>query len=241
MTTPLFDDRLAPITWGVGYLNVGLPEAADALASWLARMGRRVEREDLTGDLANSLVRLEPLIAGARPRELLVEVGSNWTAYFDCLLQGTDADSAIGSLTRRIGCAGIAIRYVVGSDSDALVRKPPARSFQLLGAAQTSWLNVVRSVACVHDGSRWTFEAAGTPQPFEDLSAYKSTRVGDRFTPGMLQAYCKSVTGIDLLDDSLYGPKAALFRSDAVLPPDPLVLSLADARKRFGLRAKHAV
>jgi hypothetical protein len=41
------------------------------------------------------LHRLEPLIGGARPRELLVAAGE-WTAYFDCLVQGTDAVSAIG-------------------------------------------------------------------------------------------------------------------------------------------------
>jgi hypothetical protein len=42
------------------------------------------------GPLPALLRRLEPLVTGTRPRELLVDTDSDWMAYFDCGYRGGD-------------------------------------------------------------------------------------------------------------------------------------------------------
>ena len=64
----------------------------------------------------------------------------------------------------------------------------------------------MRTIDCgVFDSGRWTFEARGTEQPFEELEAYDSQRVRDRFTRSMLLRYL-SALGIDADEMSAYGP-----------------------------------
>ncbi len=235
MTTYLLDDAFSPLTWRIGFLNLPLDGAADALVSWRAEIGERPQCEGVREPLASALQHLEPLVAGARPRELLVECGSAWTAYFDCALQGGDPTSVVGYLSRRTGSLGLAVASVRGSQRGAPVFKPPARSFELFGAAGTHFLNYVRSVASVHNGNRWEFSASGTPQPFEDLRAYDAHRIEDRLTHEMLQRYCTAVVDIDVFDASSYAPRAVLVRKDVVIPAGAEIMSLSEAQARYGL------
>jgi hypothetical protein len=235
MTPRLLNDAFAPITWRIGFLGVAIDRAAEGLMTWRGDLNLRPQREDYSESLADALARLEPLVGGARPRELLVECGADWTAYFDNQLQGTDPVSAIGYLSQRLGCIGVAIASVSASDSLGEVQKMAARSFELFGAANTSFLNYVRSVASVHDGDRWEFAAAGTPQPFEDLDAYKARRVQDRLTPALVQRYCQAVVGVDVFDAASYGPRVVLVHTEAIVARDAKVMSLADARRYYGL------
>ena len=164
-----------------------------------------------------------------------------WTAYFDCLLQGTDPVSAIGYLAERIGCLGMALASVHQSDHAAAVFKPPSRSFTLFGAAPTHFLNHIRSVGSIHDGDHWEFMATGTPQPFEDLGAYVARRIQDRLTPEMLQHYGRALVGIDVFDASDYGPRGILIRSNDVIPKEAKIMSIADAQRWYGLKSPGSV
>jgi len=168
------------------------------------------------------------------PRELLVAVGTTWSAYFNCSVQGTDP-GPIGHLSQTLGCTGLAIHCVTGGDRAAPVYKPPATSFELFGAAPRGRLNAIRSVACVSDGSRWEFQALGVPQPFEEAQAYQSQRVRDRFTPEMLQRYCRSVVGIDVFDAANYGHMSVLIETDAVISHEAKRLSLDEAQRWLGI------
>jgi hypothetical protein len=231
----LLDDRFAPITWHDGFLNVALQDAAAALMRWRHELGNRPEREDFTETLAGALRRLPPLVVGARPRELLVEVSPTWTAYFDCLFQGTDAASAISYLAQHVGCLGMTVGSVRGSDAPARVVKPPATSFTLYGAARTDWLNRIRSVASINDGDRWEFTAVGRPQPFEDLNAYAMPQVKDRLTPALLERYGTAVIGRKIFESSEYGPRCVLVRSSVAMPAAAQQFSIEEAQRWFGL------
>lgn len=105
----LLSERYAPITSSFGFLRVSLDEAVDALAGWRHSLVDGMVSVEDAGPFPECLRRLEPLIGGARPRELLVEASDGWTAYFDCLLRGTDAVSAVGYLARTIPCQGLAV------------------------------------------------------------------------------------------------------------------------------------
>jgi hypothetical protein len=100
-----------------------------------------------------------------------------------------------------------------------------AVQFELFGPVDTEFLNYVRTVSVVFDGSKWRFDATGTVQAFEDVAAYRARRIRDRFTSAMLERYCQAL-GIDVFDPSFYGPRAVLVESVVPMAPDGMVMTL---------------
>jgi len=225
----LLSERYAPITSAIGFLELPLEAAAEALVGW------RRGHVDATATRVHEpfpevLHRLEPLTTGVRPRELLVAAGS-WTAYFDCSLRGTDAVSTIGHLSRTIPCQGLAIRNVprtVGLPGVAQGRAGSVQ-FELFGPLATEFANYVRTVAVTHTGSKWRFDANGTVQAFEETDAYTSRKVRDRFTSDMLERYCRAL-GVDVFDPATYRADAVLVESAVTIPPNGVSMSLAEAQ-----------
>jgi hypothetical protein len=168
---------------------------------------------------------------------LLVAAGPTWTAYFDCGLRGTDAVSAIGVLSKKLQCQGLAIG--VAPQTRAVPGVRPNRyggvQFELFGPLSTMVSYTVRSVEAVNDGGRWKFYAIGTEQVFEEPEAYEARRVRDRFTSEMLERYCRAL-GVEVFDPGAYGPEAVLIES--ALPPAPagkLMMSLEEAQELNGI------
>ena len=231
----LCSERLAPTTSSIGFLELPLAEAADALADWRRTLHPSVSLKRLTGDISALVPHLEPLTGGSRPRELLVEAGRSWTAYFDCSLRGTDAVSSIGHLTRTAACQGVAIRCAPRTSSRGSL---PARlggiQFELFGPLATEFLNYVRTVSVTFSGSKWEFSATGTEQAFEELAAYQSKQVRDRFTSQMLERYCRAL-GIDPFVCESYGPTALFVQSSVRPAKGGLVMNIADAQSWLGI------
>jgi hypothetical protein len=231
----LLEERFAPITSSPGYLRLPLERAVGALAGWRRSLGISVSVADVGDPFPHALRSLEPLVGGAYPRELLVEASDGWTAYFDCGLRGTDAVPVIGHLTRRVGCDGLAIASIPHTaGTDVAKGRLGSVQFQMLGPADTDFLNYVRVVAVDHDGRDWVFTEHGPQQPFEDPEAYRNARMRDRFTSGMLERYCRAL-GLDVFNPDSYGPKAALVVSDVPVPPGALVKSLQEAQEWLGI------
>lgn len=154
-----------------------------------------------------------------------------WTAYFDNLLHGTDAISAIGHLSRELRCHGLAITSVphtIGR-SDSRRGRPGAVQFTLFGPLPTHFLNYVRAIEVVYD-DRWIFGTSGTEQPFEEIEAYKSRRKRDRFTSEMLDRYCKAL-GVDVFNPDAYGPDSFFIENDEDISPDSYVMTLAEVQE----------
>jgi hypothetical protein len=219
-------ERFAPITSSIGFLEVPLDDAAEVLEAWRRSLYPAVTVSRPRDGFPDVLGRLEPLVGGARPRELLVGAG-RWTAYFDNSLRGTDAVSAVGHLTRKLKCQGLAIDVVPHTVGAPGVRegRMGAVQFELFGPLDTEFLNYVRTVSVVFDGSRWQFTATGTEQAFEEVDAYRSRRMRDRLTSAMLERYCQAL-GIDVFDPSFYGPDAVLVESTVPMAPDGMVMTL---------------
>lgn len=225
----LLQERFAPITSSIGFLELPIDDAAHGLEEWRrARHEVAVIRPD--DGFPEVLHRLEPLTSGARPRELLVSAGQ-WTAYFDNSLRGPDAVSAIGYLSRKLKCQGLAVRVVPRTVGLPGVSRGRAGSvqFELFGPLQTKFLNYVRTVAVTFDGTKWVFNANGTEQEFEEVEAYRSRRVRDRFTSEMLERYCQAL-GLDVFNGDAYGPKAVFFESAVTMPVNGVVMTLAETQ-----------
>lgn len=232
----LASEEFAPITSAVGYLELPLEEAVSAMTEWVGTLRPWVVAKPTSEPFPAVLRCLEPLIGGSRPRQLLVSVGPRWTAYFDCLLRGTDPVGPIGHLSRTVRCQGVVVDCTPTMKEVPGVR--PARygsvQFQLFGPLATDFINYVRTVYVAFDGSKWEFGANGVEQAFEEPSRYKARRVRDRFTSDMLERYCQAL-GIDVFNVDAYGPDAVLIESGDPVPPTATVKSLAAVQQWLGI------
>jgi len=226
----LLDERYAPITSAMGFIEAPLDRVWRALAGWRRQLRIDTETEELDEPFPQALRRLEPLTTHAHPRELVIETSPSWTLYVSNSLRGTDP-APVAVLAEFLACRSV---YVVTTPHTA--DAPGVREgrfgglqFRLFGPRPNPILNHVRSIDLIYDGDRWVFDIAGEPQPFEHPDRYKARRLRDRFTSEMLEEYCRAL-GIEVFDPSFYGSRAVLVRTAVDLPPAALSLSLEEAQ-----------
>jgi len=194
----VFGGGIWPLGQKVGFVELELAEAVEAYRAWTR--GWRPPRPSFSqvedARLVDQLPRLLPLEM-PYTRRLLVAHGQRWTAIFDNSRGGGDPYPAVAELTRIAGTRGVLAGHTPHEQYQY-----PATQLHLFGAEG----DYVRTIDCgVFDSGRWSFEARGTEQPFEELEAYSSQRVRDRFTRPMLLRYL-SALGIDADTMSAYGP-----------------------------------
>lgn len=230
----LASEQFAPITSAIGFLELPLADATQAMTAWMRELSARVSVTSLGEQFPAVLHHVEPLVGGARPRRMLVSVGQRWTAYFDCGLRGTDAVSAVGHLCLRLKCQGVAVRCSPRTPGGA---GAPARygsvQFELFGPIRTDFINYVRTVYVAFNGSRWEFGADGVEQAFEEPDRYTARRIRDRFTSDMLERYCQAL-GIDVFNVDAYGPDTVLVESEIPVS-DLTVKSVRQVQQWLGI------
>jgi len=208
----LLDDRLAPITKEIGFLEAECAVAVRTFTDWLEALQRdrgvSLTTRAVSGCLDEVLQTLLPLTSLDRRRFLFVPTASPWVAYFDNSYRGTDATGVMAYLARLIGCRGlriVAVPNTIRGTGMAQTGRYGAVMLELYGPHDTDWLNYVRTIAAANDGGRWVFQQSGTPFPFEDIERYNARRVKDRFTFEMLQQYAQEL-GLAPFDESFYLP-----------------------------------
>ena len=219
--TSLLGDRLAPLTYSIGFLSAPPKRVARAVR-WLyfrwPDVWRRVAVLD--GGLEEALLQLQPLGGFLLPRVLVASTAlEGWSAVFD------------GRRVYGLGGRGLSVRlaralrvpgYFVAAAPPASDPEhfPGFRQFYVLGP-QTG-RDHVRAVwvSEEEDVGRWHFGTDGEVQPYEDVEAYRRRRHTDRFTERMLVDYAAAV-GLRPWEDSFYRP------------PFHLITSLRLGRDRF--------
>ncbi len=207
----LLEDRWAPVTSEMGFLETDAEQAARAFAAWqgglMAPRGIAVEVRPVSGPLEQALCALLPLTGGERRRHLFMPTRSPWTAYVDNARGGTDAMSAMSYMAQTLGCRGLRVVAVPNT-----YRKGEGRygavMLEVYGPHRTAWLNYVRAVSALNDGGHWAFDQFGEPFPFEKLERYQARRVRDRFTFDMLQEYLHHL-GLSPFEEGFYLPRGA--------------------------------
>ncbi len=234
----LLGDRFAPVTSSMGFLKAPIEEVDEALVEWRTRVHGSAMSQKLAGGLVKHVHLLEPLTGGVRPRELIVATQNpEWTALFDCGVQGGDQSTTVGYLARTMHVYGAVVVSVPDvADRAGGPASYGARQFEMFGPVATQFLNYVRTVSVVRDGVRWRFDANGTVQDFEDEQAYKHRRVSERFTSSMLVRYAEAL-GLQPFEPNFFRGPTALVVSPVSPPPGALVLSLAEAQRRAGIKA----
>jgi hypothetical protein len=156
-------------------------------------------------------------------------------AYFDSFVGGTDVFPPVSYLAQRIGCRGLRVTAISAEREARRTRgrRDAAAVLEIYEPHQTDWLNIGRSIAMTKE-DRWSFELAGTEQPFEEPENYKKARIKDRFTLEMLDRYLRAL-GVRAFDHSFYLPQGTA----AVLIEEPTwwrrvkTFSLEEALTRF--------
>lgn len=124
--------------------------------------------------------------------------------------------ASVGHLSRSMGVQGVVVVCV----AEGAVRGQAARQLQLFGPLPTDFLNYVRTISVVQDGSRWRFDAHGVVQDFEEVEAYAARRVEDRLTPEMLQRYCRALGLEPFAPDFYAGPSRLVTNPSAPVVGD---------------------
>ncbi len=204
MTNSLLNNEFVATTSEIAFLECSVNTVMQVYTEWAERIfaPRHVTVHSTRTrcvDLKCAVKSLYPLTTIQARRYLMLQTNKSWTAIFCNRSPAPDLGGMCGYLAETIGCRGLEAVYVPDDVKD----KFPACMFTLYGPTRTDWLNTVRAIYATYDGYTWDFGATGTPQPFEDLAAYNAKRIRDRFTPEMLNLYCKAL-GIDIFDESFY-------------------------------------
>ncbi|HYO51850.1 hypothetical protein [Archangium sp.] len=232
----LLEDRWAPVTSEMGFLETDAEHSARAFAEWQAGLhaprGIAVEVRPVPGSLEQALSALLPLTSPEVRRHLFMPTRSPWTAYVENTRGGTDAASAMRYMARTLGCRGLRVVAVPNT-----YRKGEGRygavMLEVYGPHRTHWLNYVRAVGASNDGGRWVFDQSGEPFPFEKLEQYQARRVRDRFTFDMLKEYLRHL-GLSPFEEDFYLPQGApawLVEKTGPVVPSHKEYTLAQARE----------
>ncbi|HLL06921.1 MAG TPA: hypothetical protein VK539_40475 [Myxococcaceae bacterium] len=206
----LLEDRWAPVTSTMGFLELGVEQAAQAFATWqrglVASVGFTFEVLPVSGTLEQVLSRLLPLTSGERQRRyLFIPTRSAWTAYVNSVWTGTDASSPMRVMAARLSirCLRVvAVPHTLRGDRG----RYGAVMLDMYGPEQPGKIsNTVRVLGASNDGGRWVFDQSGEPFAFEQLERYQERRVRDRFTFEMLKDYLRHL-GLSPFDEHFYLP-----------------------------------
>ena len=109
----LLEDRWAPVTSTMGFLELEAEQAAQAFATWhrglVTTHGFTIEVLPVSGTLEQVLSLLLPLSGGETQRRLFIPTRSAWTAYVSNQWTGTDAASPMSVMARRLSIRGLRV------------------------------------------------------------------------------------------------------------------------------------
>ncbi len=229
-------DAWHPVTKDLGLIDAPVDQTAAALAEWHAGLGiEYTSRACLS--LAEALNSLEPLSAEKR-RALLLPTNSNWTAFLQSGIAGSDPFPVMSFLSTKLGVQAMRVCATPNGAKWAAVIWEVYAPTELGDEPRP---NCRRSVAMSNDGGRWHFSSSGTPYDFEEQGAYLKPRKRDRFTREMLERY---LAKFDLhpFDDAFYcisADRPALLMQKALRwssPPEEYTLEQVVAGAPWSLR-----
>jgi hypothetical protein len=233
----LLEDRWAPVTSTMGFLEWEAEPAAQAFATWyrglLTSQGSTIEVLPVSGTLEQVLSRLLPLSGGETLRRLFIPTRSAWTAYVENGWTGTDAASPMRVMAARLSIRSlrvVAVPHTLRKDGGG---RYGAVMLDVFGPDQPGKiLNYLRSIYAANDGGRWVFGHSGEPFAFEQVEKYQERRVRDRFTFEMLKDYLRHL-GLSPFEEDFYlpaGSPAWLVQKTGPFTPGGKEYTLEEAR-----------
>ena len=233
----LLEDRWAPVTSEMGFLETSAGHAARAFTAWQAGLrderGTVLHMRPVSGSLEQFLSALLPLTSPEPRRYLFMPTRSPWTAFLENARGGTDASSAMAYMARTLGCRGmrvVAVPHTLRGNKG----RYGAVMFEVFNPHQEG-PRYLRALGASNDGGRWVFDESGEPFPFEKPERYQARRVKDRFTFDMLKEYLHHL-GLAPFDEGFYLPQgepAWLVEKTGPVYPHHKEYTLAQVREDF--------
>lgn len=233
----LFDDRLAPMTSELGFIELQLDQAVEGFVRWQTviqeKRGVTLSTRRLDVDLEQQLLLLPPLTSVEARRFLFVATDSPWVAYFDNGRRGPDPSGPMAYLARTLGCRALRVALIPHREptqrDGRWIGRYGATILDLYGPVVTNHMNIVRTISVVNDGGKWQFEQAGEPLPFEDTSHYAARRVRERF-PAELLAHYLGALGLTPFQESFYRHEGVFVEKRGPVATGLQEFSLEDVR-----------
>ena len=238
---PLLGDNLAPLLQDLAFVHA---ERDEVVRAWLEFSGPLLRAHGVEysstvvqGSLEQVVRQLEPLSMPTRERYLFIPCKNNWTLVRDNGVVGSDAVSLLHGTVSRTRQQGV--RLCVNAPLDAERRRRQIRSviWEVFEVGDGIAAKSRRSLA-VQKTSSWHWVSTGNPLVFEDTAAYSAKKIGDRFTPEMLDRYAQAM-GIDAFNEKFYLTEsrgAVLLHLSHVPFPNQTNRSLADVQRELALK-----
>jgi len=242
----LLDDRLAPVTSSMGFIEGEFSKVAEKFIEWreeirkIDRYTKNIRAHTVTGSLEQIIQSLLPLKMIQSNRYLFIPTLGGWTTFFDNGYRGTDP-TAIGRLPELLCSRSVwivAIPHTLQPTGTPWQGRPGALIMEVYGHEQMEWLNLIRKIRLVNNAGRWEFELAGETLPFEEIERYNAKREQDRFDFEMMKRYLR-VFGLSPFDEDFYLPlhsrNAILVEISTVRPERNKDVTLEESRRLNGI------
>ena len=205
MTQLLFDEKLAPITREVGFLQAPCDRCVQEFLEWQRPLAINVDRgfqtREVSGELPGLLLELLLLTRISALRWLFVPTAGPWTALFSNRIPSPDLSGPLHVLAEYMDIRTVKARGVTDDDRpDSSLGRYGACSLEVTDGPENR-----RTIYAMNDGGRWEFADWGEPFDFERPEAYQRRRVRDRFDFELLAEYLENL-GIRAFDESFYAP-----------------------------------
>jgi len=234
--TYLCDNKLAPLTFSCGFIEKPLDDVVKSFRSWQRLTMRNTKVNQLSGELSQILIYLEPLDTEGRTT-LFCETKSKWTALFDNSISGANPEMVVSYLSKSLrvpGCVFVAIPNTITKSKIARGGVWGCHAFRMYSPNSREQLGLVRSITLQNDVDGWSFNAIGEPFEFEDESNYNHGKSVDRFSIEHLKKIGDGL-GLRPFSQDFYGPKACSVFLDYFFRRKGSGISIAEARNNLGI------
>ena len=202
---------------GYGLVEASLSECSSRIDGWRLGPASTLTVIAATNDVAQAIDFVSRLTFPAT-RHVLLPL-QNCTAMVNNSRNGSDVADHITHLAQRFEARAARVLdgpgHIWTNDGVTEVLEYEAHLLQLHAASGA----LLRTVACMNDGGRWTFHTDGTPHPIEQAFDYSARRKKDRFTSECLRRLLGAF-GLPCLDVAhlLAAPQYLLIREDYTSP-----------------------
>jgi hypothetical protein len=215
----LFNSEFSPLMNRIGFIKADIDLVVAAFTEWFfntpqSNKGRPITK---TGNLSVRQLLKELLPFYFPVKYAFIPTRSNWLAYVD----NRSLECGSAGFTRKIGSLLNVQSLEIGAWEKNWWNDPkPVNGWGGGFFTLNNCNDVIRSVSLMYDDT-WDFDVAGEPLPFEEIDRYAEKFAKNRFTPEMLERYCKAM-GIDFFNEDFYAPEGTTsFLIEETRPPWP--------------------
>ncbi|WP_153799733.1 hypothetical protein [Foetidibacter luteolus] len=226
----IYDGNIYPLMEKVAFVKINATYFKDEYLKWRDEQNYYSTKFDVKrvgGTLQDAVMSLLPF--NSEKKVIIIPTNSNWVAYIDNNEDAQTEKAVVIAKRLKVECIDVC----------AFINSFGTKANDWGGG----WIQIfdslgslVRRVELTWQ-EKWEFEQYGMPQEFENLQMYKQKFQRDRFTPEMLDAYCKYF-GIDFFNEAFYFPEGVEGYLISDIPKEVYqrkTVTLNEARKFYGL------